>query len=203
MFLRTTPNELDDVLFTIVGNMNVGLRLIKAQEQKNEVARLNLQAGEKAIASSAFESAAQYLMAGITLLHENSWNDDYDLTIRLYDAASEALFVTGDFSSLSSIIQKPLIRAKSFEDKLNTYHSLVRFLHASGHLNEGISKCASILSQLGEIIPARVDNSVYMEEVRRVKQSLMNLSEEDLLSLPVMKDERKLVRCILGSQGSY
>ena len=54
MFLRTTPEELDRDLFTIVGNMNIGVRLIKSQEQKLEVARLNLRAGEMAMASSSF-----------------------------------------------------------------------------------------------------------------------------------------------------
>lgn len=86
MFLRTTPDELDELLFTIVGNMNIGVRLIKSQEQKLEVARLNLKAGEIAIASSSFNSAAKYLMLGITLLPDDSWAEDYDLTIRLYDA---------------------------------------------------------------------------------------------------------------------
>ena len=38
IFLRTTPEELGgDDWFTIVGNMNIGIRLIKSQEQKLEV----------------------------------------------------------------------------------------------------------------------------------------------------------------------
>ena len=86
MFLRTTPTELDGDLFTIVGNMNIGVRLIKSHEQKLEVARLNLRAGEMAMASSSFNSAVKYLMLGVTLLPDDSWEEDYDLTIRLYDA---------------------------------------------------------------------------------------------------------------------
>lgn len=95
---------------------------------------------------------------------------------------------------MSSIIQIPLLRARCFEDKLNTYHILVRFLIASGQLREGISKSASVLAQLGEIIPENVDSNIYVEEVGIVKRSLMDLSEDDLLGLPIMTDERKLVR---------
>ena len=73
IFLRTAPAELETDPFTIVGNMNIGVRLIKSEQQKVEVARLNLRAGELAISSSSFNSAAKYLMNGILLLPDNSW----------------------------------------------------------------------------------------------------------------------------------
>ena len=69
--------------------MNIGVRLIKSQGQKLEIARLNLRAGEMATSSSSFDSAAKYLMLGVTLLPDDSWEGDYDLTIRLYDAGEE------------------------------------------------------------------------------------------------------------------
>mmetsp|Transcript_22604 Transcript_22604/g.49001 ORF Transcript_22604/g.49001 Transcript_22604/m.49001 type:complete len:889 (-) Transcript_22604:208-2874(-) len=191
MFLSTLA-EMDDVLFTIVGNMNIGIRLMKSQQQKLEVARLNLRAGEMAIASSSFNSAAEHLMIGIALLPDDSWVEEYDLTIRLYDAASEANYVTGDFGTLASIIQMPLLHARCLEDKLCTYNVLVRYLIASGQLREGISKSTNVLAQLGETLPEHVDNTLYAEEVELVKRSLMDLSEDDLLNLPLMTDERKL-----------
>lgn len=73
--------------------MNIGVRLIKSQAQKHEVARLNLRAGETAMASSSFNSAAKYFMLGVTLLPDNSWVHDYDLTIRLYDAGKFELLI--------------------------------------------------------------------------------------------------------------
>jgi len=192
MFLRSTSTELDETLFTVVGNMNHGVRLIKSAEQRLEVARLNLRAGEMAMASSSFNSAVKYLMLGVTLLPDDSWREDYDLTIRLYDAANEANFVTGDFETLATIIHVPLSQARCFGDKLSTYHTLVRYLVASGQWRESISKSASVLLQLGEIIPEHVSTSIYTEEVQHVKHSLIYLSEDDLSGLPLMTDERKL-----------
>lgn len=111
-------------------------------------------------------------------------------------AAVESLYVTGDFDTLSTIIQVPLFRARSFDDKIHTYHILVRFLVASGQNLEGISKCVSVLAQLGHPIPEHVDNNVYTEEVLIVRESLKNLSENDLFSLPLMTDMRKVVRAL-------
>ena len=55
---------------------------------------------------------------------------------------------------------------------------------ASGQAREAISKCKSVLEQLGETIPAHVDSNVYAEEVQHVKQSLKDMSVDDLLGLP-------------------
>jgi predicted ATPase len=82
MFMRTPAEELTNSIFIIVGNMNQGIRLIKTRAQTHEVARLNLKAGKKAIASSA----AKYLLVGISLLNDDSWNSEYDLSLGLYDA---------------------------------------------------------------------------------------------------------------------
>jgi len=43
-------------------------------------------------------------------------------------AASEALYVTGDFSLLTALVDDPLMKARSFEDKLNILNNLVRAL---------------------------------------------------------------------------
>ena len=118
---------------------------------------------------------------------------NYSLTIRLHDAASEALFVTGDFSTLSSVINSPLVNAHSFEDKLNAYNNLVRALAASSKYDEGITECLNILAQLGEVIPTDITADVYRDEVIRVKQLLDGKSRTELLSLPLMLETKKLV----------
>ena len=51
--------------------------------------------------------------------------------------ATEVLYVTGDFESLTSMIQIPLIHARCFEDKLNSYDVLIRYLMASGQMAQG------------------------------------------------------------------
>ena len=87
--MATPSSELQEMMFFIVDNMNRGSKLLTDQEQKNEVAQLNLAAGEKALIASAFHSAAKYLLAGLSLLGEDSWDTKhYNLTIKLYDAGT-------------------------------------------------------------------------------------------------------------------
>jgi len=192
LFISTPPPEMEKMIFFIVDNMNRGSKIIDDVDQKWEVAQLNLEAGEKALSASAFHSAAKYLLAGLSLLGTDSWEAKYNLTIRLYDAASEALFVIGDFSRLSELTEKPLLYARSFEDKLNIHNNLVRALAASSKFDEGIGKCVEIVSQLGEVIPIDLTPDVYVYEVDQVKQLLNGKSRQELLSLPKMSDPQKL-----------
>ena len=84
--MSTSPSEMKPMLFFIVDNMNRGANLIEEQEQRYEVSQLNLEAGEKALSTSAFHSATKYLNFGLSLLGPESWEMKYELTIRLYDA---------------------------------------------------------------------------------------------------------------------
>ena len=76
------------MIFFIVDNMNRGSKLIDDQDKKYEVSQLNLKAGEKALSASAFHSSTKYLLTGLSLLDEDSWERKYDLTIRVYDAGT-------------------------------------------------------------------------------------------------------------------
>ncbi|KAL7539058.1 hypothetical protein ACHAXR_009003, partial [Thalassiosira sp. AJA248-18] len=192
IFMKTSSSEMEDMIFVVVDNMNRGAKLIEDQIQKYEVAQLNLQAGKKALATSAFDSASKYLMVGLRLLGPNSWVEKYSLTINLYDAASMALLLNGDFNELSKITKEPLMNAQSFEDKLYIYNTVVRALAATTKFKEGISTCVFVLSQLGVTIPTDITADVYQDEATQVTQLLAGKSEEELLSLPILIGRKKM-----------
>jgi len=226
LFMATSASEMKNLLFSIVDNMNLGQSLITEQERKDELAELNLDAGEKALRQSAFESCSKYILTGLSLLGQDSWKTKYDLTLKLHEAASEALFVTGDHAQLLQLTSAPLAKARSFEDKLNIYNNLVRslagkfvFLNhvqvclnqillvvdsiwtypnssliASAQYDEGIKACAGILSQLGEVIPTDVSAEFYATELNGILSFLNGKTREELVTLPMMTDIRKLVR---------
>ena len=84
--MRSPADELSDIIFTIVWNMNQGIGQLKTRSQFHEVARLNLKAGKQAMASSSYDSASKYLLVGVSLLNDESWDNEYELSLGLYDA---------------------------------------------------------------------------------------------------------------------
>lgn len=67
-------------------------------------------------------------------------------------------------------------------------------LIASAQFDEGIKACAGILSQLGEVIPIDVSAELYATELNGILSFLNGKTREELVTLPMMTDIRKLVR---------
>jgi predicted ATPase/signal transduction histidine kinase/tRNA A-37 threonylcarbamoyl transferase component Bud32 len=67
--LKNTPsNKIEQHLFEIVEHFNMGLTLADNQTERHEIARLNLKAGQKAKAATAYAAAVKFLNAGLELI---------------------------------------------------------------------------------------------------------------------------------------
>ena len=58
---QTPPEEREEAIFEIVNQLNRGAALIAEQEERDQLAELNLIAGKRAKASAAYASALTYL----------------------------------------------------------------------------------------------------------------------------------------------
>lgn len=101
LLLSNIPQEeREEKIFDIVNQLNIRVELITHQTERNELASLNLIAGRKAKASTAYAAAKRYLTAGLELLAGDSWLHQYDLTLALHEEASEAAYLCGDFIAM-------------------------------------------------------------------------------------------------------
>jgi predicted ATPase len=94
---NTDRDTLEENVFDIVNQLNIGVEFITEQEEKYKLAQLNLMAARKAKAASAYEAAVMQLRVGLKLLAENSWQSNYDLTLALYVEAVEAEYLTTNY----------------------------------------------------------------------------------------------------------
>ncbi len=88
---NTSEGEKEEKIFDIVNQLNIGTELIGYQNERNELAQLNLIAGRKAKASTAYFATIKYLDMGRKLLAKDSWKTSYELTLFLYVEASRPL----------------------------------------------------------------------------------------------------------------
>ena len=80
---HTPPEKRDEAIFEIVNQLNRGAPLITSQEEREQLAELNLAAGMRAKASSAYVSALTYFAAGAALLPEDAWERRQELAFEL------------------------------------------------------------------------------------------------------------------------
>ena len=79
-----TPHEKrKEAIFEIVNQLNRAISLIASREEREQLAELNLIAGKRAKASTAYTSALRYLIAGAGLLGDDCWERRRDLIFAL------------------------------------------------------------------------------------------------------------------------
>src|SRR6516165_6011867 len=76
---RTPPEKRNEAIFEIVNQLNRGAPLITSRQERERLAELNLAAGKRAKASSAYASALTYFTAGAALLPEDAWERRQEL----------------------------------------------------------------------------------------------------------------------------
>jgi serine/threonine protein kinase len=107
---RTTPEAVEENIFGIVNQFDRSAALITTQEERERVAELNLTAGKRAKASSAYAAALQYFTTGRALLADNDWGRCYRLAFNLELNRAECEYLTGQFPSaeerLSALSQR-------------------------------------------------------------------------------------------------
>ncbi len=93
LLANTSQATLEGQIFDVVNQLNQGVELITNEVERTRLAELNLTAGKKAKASTAYEAALKNFTIGIELLPENAWIADYQLTFALYIERSECEYL--------------------------------------------------------------------------------------------------------------
>ena len=197
---NTAPEMLSEKIFEIVDHLNLGISVETFHEtslqlnrqERDQIAKLNLIAGQKAKAAAAYEAAEEYLKVGLKLLSSDSWQDSYDLTLSLYEEAAEAAYLNGDFEQMEQLAIVVQNCAKTVPEKVKVYDVKIQAAVSQGNLKGAIKIGLQVLSQLGMNLseePSKLDVQRALEETAR----LWNEAEiEDLINLPEMTDPEKL-----------
>ncbi|MBW3584395.1 MAG: AAA family ATPase [Cyanobacteria bacterium 0813] len=182
--------EQGEKLFDIVGHLNRGLELITQPSEREALAQLNLQAGCKARNSTAYTAARVYLQVGVELLTANCWQSQYELTLNLYVAATEAAYLNADFDSMEQIAAQVLEAAQTILDKIKIYEIQIAAQTAQSKSLEAIAVARDALWQLGIELPATPDEALISQALQAVASQLQGRRIEDLANLPMITDAK-------------
>ncbi|HBB34839.1 MAG TPA: serine/threonine-protein kinase PknK, partial [Cyanobacteria bacterium UBA8803] len=189
---NTIDSRRDEQLFDIVNQLNLGSELISKQSERDELAQLNLQAGKKAKASTAYQSAFAYLQIGLELLGENSWHKQYDLTLALYVEAAEAAYLQGDFEQMERLAEVVQSQAKTVLDKVRMIEIKIIALIAQSKIHEAINTGLQILRELGVRLPTKPNRLHLLMGLLLIKIALAGKRISQLAALPEMANPYRL-----------
>ncbi len=153
--LQANLSELEQAerIFEIVDHFNIAQELITTIEERSQLARLNLEAGQKAKESTAYAAALQYFSTGTQLLSDESWQQSYSLTFALHKGLAEACYLEGDLEQAQDLITLLLEKSQVVVDQATAYSLLILLHTLQAEYTEAIAVGRTALHLLGIEVP--------------------------------------------------
>jgi predicted ATPase/serine phosphatase RsbU (regulator of sigma subunit) len=187
-------------IFKVVHHLNQGRALITQQAKRDELAKLNLLACQRAKESVAYDSAFGYGQCGIALLADHCWQSSYQLALSLYTEVAESAYLSGQFQLSTALIRIVLKNKVGIFDKIRVYEIKISAFLAKNKLGKSIQIGLEALALLGVTFPKLSnegkDALPYEREIslrsERTKAALAGKTIEALIELPEMTSPLKL-----------
>eukprot|EP00804_Cyclotella_cryptica_P005610 CCRYP_000001-RE/>CCRYP_000001-RE protein AED:0.07 eAED:0.07 QI:0/0.85/0.75/1/0.85/0.5/8/3201/589 len=133
--LYTSPSH---ILFTVANQLARGYGLVE-ENDRIEVARIFLRAGDESKSACAFRGAHYFYAKAIDVLRSSDWLDEYDLTLNAYLNGSEVALWTGAIQNADEWLDIVSVRTRgSVMDQLRTTWAKVSLLTTKGQLEAAI-----------------------------------------------------------------
>ncbi|MEG3986700.1 AAA family ATPase [Microcoleus sp. S28C3] len=192
LLTHTSATEKEEKLFEIVNQLNIGKSLILYQAGQIELAKLNLKAGQKARAATAYTAAFEYCTTGIALLDEERWQTQYELTLALYEAATETAYLSGKFAQMKQLAAIITEHSKNLLDTIKVYEVQIQAAQAQHQFLEAVQIALKSVERLGTSLPEQPSQLDIAKAFEATKSILAGRQPLDLITLPQMTDPNKL-----------
>jgi PAS domain S-box-containing protein len=189
--VQTPPEKREEAIFDIVNQLNRGAALIAQQDEREQLAELNLIAAKRAKVATAYASALNYLAEGARLLPEECWARCHRLAFAIEINRAECEYLLGELASAEERLAMLSARAQTTVDsaavtcmRINLYTTLDQSDTAVGVGLEYLSRVDGQLSRH----PTAED---VHRDYDRLWEQLGSRSIEALLELPPMREPER------------
>jgi predicted ATPase len=189
---NTSKADWDRQIFAIANQMNWGIDLLSHEVERQELAQLNLRAGQRAKAATAYETALQYFNLGIKLLSQTCWQSQYELALSLHEAAAEVSYLLGYFDQMTLLTEVILSNAQTTLDQVKAYEIRIQTCIARNQLLQGLEVSREILNRLGIVLPEEPSPEDFAQGLQETQGMIAGRNPLELLDLPVMSDAEHL-----------
>jgi predicted ATPase/GAF domain-containing protein len=188
-----TPTEKQqEAIFEIVNQLNRGAPLIAARDEREQLAELNLIAGKRATASTAYASALTYIVAGAALLAEDSWERRRELTFAVELHRAECEFLTGARAEAEQRLAALSSRAATTVERATVACLRADLYMTLDQSNRAVAVGLDYLRHLGIDWSPHPTEEEARGEYQRIWSQLGGRRIEDLVDLPLMSDPASL-----------
>ncbi|MCP4351641.1 MAG: AAA family ATPase, partial [Desulfobacterales bacterium] len=185
--------EQQDELLYILDQLNMGRRHVSSEQERETLAQMNLQGGQKAKQSAAYQSALIYFKKGISLLNTSAssemlqWDLKYELLLSLYSDACEAAYLSCDYKELDILADAVFSHAKTHLDKIKVYCIKINACMAQNKLVEALDLGLTALNKIGIKFPQKPSTLNVILGLGKTAYPILRKGPGELLKLPEME----------------
>ncbi|GAA5908410.1 hypothetical protein JCM6882_007929 [Rhodosporidiobolus microsporus] len=185
---KSNEHDLREHIFDLVQQLNHGIDILSTIEQRDELARYNFVAGEKAAGSTAFEAARNYLQIAWDALGAGGWTGQYDLMSDVVEALVKVEYSLTDYQAAQEYVRVFLAHSKDPVAKLRVVAVSIRCATAVGDSNKAIDIGREGLASVGLRFPETTEEAETLVEGIRKKLALSLEGIEALSNAPPIAD---------------
>jgi PAS domain S-box-containing protein len=185
---RTAPEAIEENVFEIVRQLNRGAALITSGEERGRLAELNLLAGKRAKAATAYTSALVYCATGEALLAEDRWERCHELSFALAFHRAECEFLTGDLAAAEDRLSMLSHRAADLAGLAAVACLQVELFTTLDRSDRSVEVALDYLRRVGVVWSAHPTHDEVRREYERMWRQIGGRPIEALLDLPRMAD---------------
>src|SRR5262249_50750759 len=188
----TSPEKRNEAIFEIVNQLNRGASLIASQEEREQLAELNLAAGKRAKAASAYASALTYFTAGAALLPADTWERRQELAFALELHPADCEVYSGALQAAEARLAALATRAVGSIQRCVVAQRRVDLYAMRGAGERAVEIGLECLRHVGIDWSAHPTEAETRGEYERIWSRLGDRAIEDLVDLPLMNDPETL-----------
>jgi PAS domain S-box-containing protein len=172
--------------------LNRGAALITSQQEREQLAELNLMAGQRAKGSAAFASALTYLASGAALLEEDCWECRHDLAFALELNRAECEYSTCQSGPAEERLSALATHADALVERAAIACLRMDLYQTQAQAHRAIGVGLDFLRDMGVEWSPHPSEEELRREYERIRSQLGPRPIEDLIDLPVLSDPSSL-----------
>jgi PAS domain S-box-containing protein len=185
---QTSPQAVEESIFEIVGQLNRAATLICSRNERERVAELNLIAGRRAKASTAYASALSHFAIGQALAPDDAWERRRELAFALALHRAECELLTGALSEAEARLADLTVRFASLPELATVTRLQVELFMILGRSDLAVAVGLDYLRRLGVTWSVHPTREEVREEYAQIWRQLDKRPIESLLELRPMTD---------------
>jgi PAS domain S-box-containing protein len=193
---RRNDEDLAERIFDAVNHLNLGAAAIADAREKGRVAQLNLEAGLRAKASTAYVSACNYFDFALKMIGDRGWEQRHELTCKLTLERAECELLRANLTLSGELIELLLSKARSKIDRTEAYRLQVTLQLLQGDMALAVRTALECLKMFDMAFPERPTAEDVRDEYNDLQRRMEGQPVESLLELPPMEDPE--IRALSG-----